>query len=112
MKRMIAVLMAAMMLTGVLTACSGTVGMGDGQAYGNVSTTPNGRVNGGGYESGSNGMTGNGSGMFGSNNGGMSGGSNGGMTGNNGVMSGNGNGSGSGMFGGNANSGTGMTGGR
>ena len=49
MKRMIAFLMAAMMLTGVLTACSGTVGMGDGRAYGNVSTTPNGRVNGGDY---------------------------------------------------------------
>lgn len=98
MKRMIAFLMAAMMLTGVLTACSGSMSMDDGRAYGNVSTTPNGRVNGGGYESGSNGMTGNGSGMFG-------GSSNGGMTGN-------GNSTGGGMFGGNASSGTGMTGGR
>lgn len=97
MKRMIAVLMAAMMLTGVLTACSGSMSMDDGRAYGNVSTTPNGRVNGGGYESGNGGMTGNGSGMFGSNNGGMTG---------------NGNSTGGGMFGGNANSGTGMTGGR
>ncbi len=95
MKRMIAFLMAAMMLTGVLTACSGSMSMDDGRAYGNVSTTPNGRVNGGGYESGSTGMTG--SGMFGSSN--------------NGGMTGNGNSTG-GMFGGNANSGTGMTGGR
>ena len=97
MKRMIAVLMATMMLTGILTACSGSIGMDDGRAYGNVSTTPDGRVNGGGYESGSNngGMTGNG--MFG-------GSTDGGMTGN-------GNSTG-GMFGGNANSGTGMTGGR
>ena len=98
MKRMIAVLMATMMLTGILTACSGSIGMDDGRAYGNVSTTPDGRVNGGGYESGSNngGMTGNG--MFG-------GSTDGGMTGN-------GNSTGGGMFGGNANSGTGMTGGR
>ena len=97
MKRMIAVLMATMMLTGILTACSGSIGMDDGRAYGNVSTTPDGRVNGGGYDSGSNngGMTGNG--MFG-------GSTDGGMTGN-------GNSTG-GMFGGNANSGTGMTGGR
>ena len=86
MKRMIAVLMAAMMFTGVLTACSGTVGMDDGRAYGNVSTTPDGRVNGRGYESGYNG--------------------------NYGGMTGNGNTTGGGMFGGNANSGTGMTGGR
>ena len=98
MKRMIAVLMATMMLTGILTACSGSIGMDDGRAYGNVSTTPDGRVNGGGYDSGSNngGMTGNG--MFG-------GSTDGGMTGN-------GNSTGGGMFGGNANSGTGMTGGR
>ena len=53
MKRMIAFLMAAMMLTGVLTACSGSMSMDDGRAYGNVSTTPNGRVNGGtGYDNG------------------------------------------------------------
>lgn len=82
MKRLIAVLMAAMMFTGVLTACSGTVGMDDGRAYGNVSTTPDGRVNGRGYESGYNGNYG-------------------GMTGN----------YNNGMFGG-SNSGTGMTGGR
>ncbi len=44
MKRTIAILMAAMMLTGILTACSGTVGMEDGRAYGNVSTSPNGYV--------------------------------------------------------------------
>ena len=87
MKRMIAVLMATLMLTGVLTACSGTVGMGDGRAYGNVSTTPDGRVNGRGYENGTY------------NNGGYSGG----MTGN-GAMGG--------AFGANGNSGTGMTGGR
>lgn len=46
MKRMIAILLAALMLTGMLTACSGSVGMDDGYAYGNVSTTPNGTVNG------------------------------------------------------------------
>ena len=63
MKRMIAILLAALMLTGMLTACSGTVGMGDGQAYGNVSTTPNGNVNGSGqYDNGysGNGYSGNG----------------------------------------------------
>ena len=49
MKRTIAILLAALMLTGILTACSGTVGMDDGRAYGNVSTTPNGTVNGGSY---------------------------------------------------------------
>lgn len=49
MKRTIAILLAALMLTGVLTACSGTVGMDDRRAYGNVSTTPNGSVNGGAY---------------------------------------------------------------
>ena len=62
MKRMIAILLAALMLTGMLTACSGTVGMGDGQAYGNVSTTPNGNVNGSGqYDNGysGNGYSGN-----------------------------------------------------
>ena len=91
MKRMIAVLMATLMLTGVLTACSGTVGMDDGRAYGNVSTTPDGRVNGGGYSNG---------------------GSNGGMTGNSTYGGMTGNGAYGGMFGGNANSGTGMTGGR
>ena len=53
MKRMVAILLAALMLTGVLTACSGSVGMDDGRAYGNVSTTPNGTVNGSGqYNSG------------------------------------------------------------
>lgn len=46
MKRMIAILLAALMLTSVLTACSGSVGMDDGYAYGNVSTSPNGTVNG------------------------------------------------------------------
>ena len=102
MKRMIAVLLATLMLTGILTACSGTVGMGDGQAYGNVSTTPNGRVNGG---DNAGGMTGN------YNAGGMTGNYNRGTTGNNGRgmtgMTGNG-----GMFGGSENSGTGMTGSR
>lgn len=44
MKRMIAVLLAVMLMTGVFTACSGTAYYDDG--YGNVSTTPNGRVNG------------------------------------------------------------------
>ena len=57
MTRMIAILLAALMLTGVLTACSGSLGMDDGRAYGNVSTTPNGTVNGGetsrGYTGGS-----------------------------------------------------------
>ena len=94
MKRMIAILLAALMLTTVLTACSGTVGMDDGRAYGNVSTTPNGTVNGGegygnGYQSydsgnyrnsGSNGSYGsysNGYGGYGSN----SSGSGTGMTG-------------------------------
>ena len=48
MKRMIAILLAALMITGVLTACSGSVGMDDGRAYGNVSTTPNGTVIGSG----------------------------------------------------------------
>ena len=47
MKRMIAILLAVLMLTGILTACSGTLGMSDGRAYGNVSTSPNGTVNGG-----------------------------------------------------------------
>lgn len=47
MKRTIAILMAVLMLTALCTACSGTLGMGDGRAYGNVSTTPNGYVNGG-----------------------------------------------------------------
>ena len=46
MKRLIAILMAALMLTGILTACSGTVGMNGRGAYGNVSNTPNGTVNG------------------------------------------------------------------
>ena len=47
MKRTIAILMAVLMLTALFTACSGTLGMDDGRAYGNVSTTPNGYVNGG-----------------------------------------------------------------
>ena len=88
MKRMIAILLAALMLTGMLTACSGTVGMGDGQAYGNVSTTPNGNVNGSGqYDNGysGNGYSGNGySGNMGGQSSGRAqrGGSNGsGMTG-------------------------------
>ena len=91
MKRTIAILLAALMLTGVLTACSGTVGMGDGQAYGNVSTTPNGNVNGSGqYDYGYSGN------MGGQNSGrAQRGGSGSGMTG-----------------GGSYNSGTGMTGGR
>lgn len=89
MKRMIAVLLATLMLTGILTACSGTVGMDNGRAYGNVSTTPDGRVNGGDYTEG--GMTGN---------------YNRGTTGNRG------NTTNGGMFGRGANSGTGMTGGR
>lgn len=70
MKRTIAILMAVLMLTALFTACSGTLGMGDGRAYGNVSTTPNGYVNGGednGYYGGTwnNGTTDRGS--FGSN---------------------------------------------
>lgn len=89
MKRMIAFLMAVLMLTGILTACSGTVGMGDGRAYGNVSTTPDGRVNGRGNNGGTFGMYGNNG--YGYNN-------DNGMTGSN--------------FGANGNSGTGMTGGR
>ena len=97
MKRTIAVLLAVMMLVGVLTACSGTVGMDDGQAYGNVSTTPDGRVNGGA----NNGMTG--SGMAGNTGRSDSGMTRGGMSGSNSGFAG-------GMSGG--NSGTGMTGGR
>ena len=63
MKRTIAILMAVLMLTVLFTACSGTLGMDDGKAYGNVSTTPNGYVNGGennGYYGGTwnNGSTG------------------------------------------------------
>lgn len=46
MKRMIAILLAAMVLTGAMTACSGTLGMDDRGAYGNVSNTPDGTVNG------------------------------------------------------------------
>ena len=56
MKRIIAIFMAALMLTGVLTACSGTVGMDDGRSYGNVSTTTNGNENGyGPYDHGDGG---------------------------------------------------------
>ena len=102
MKRTIAILLAALMLTGVLTACSGTVGMGDGQAYGNVSTTPNGNVNGSGqYDNGysgnsyygNTGRQGSGSTQHGGSNGSANSGS--GMTGSSSY-----------------NSGTGMTGGR
>ncbi len=101
MKRTIAILMAVLMLTALFTACSGTLGMGDGRAYGNVSTTPNGYVNGGensGYYGGSwnNGSAG--SGSYGGGNSGNSGSSN----------SGN---SGSGSSG-SSSAGTGMTGGR
>lgn len=93
MKRMIAILLAVMMLTGVLTACSGTVGMDDGQAYGNVSTTPNGRVNGGANQYGSY------YGGYGNNNSGSYDGYNGnGNTGSYGQS--NGTGSGTGMVGG------------
>ena len=61
MKRTIAILLAAMVLTGALTACSGTVGMDDRGAYGNVSTTPDGRVNGSNRTSGQYGSYGYGS---------------------------------------------------
>ena len=102
MKRTIAILLAALMLTGVLTACSGTVGMGDGQAYGNVSTTPNGNVNGSGqYDNGYSGNS-----YYG----------NTGRQGSGSTQRGGSNGSansGSGMSGSSSyNSGTGMTGGR
>ena len=87
MKRTIAILMAVLMFSVLFTACSGTLGMGDGRAYGNVSTTPNGYVNGGansGYYGGSwnNGSTG-GYGNYSSGNSGNSGSSNAGtgMTG-------------------------------
>ena len=46
MKRMIAILLSVLVLTGVFAACSGTMTNGRGYDYGNVSTTPNGRVNG------------------------------------------------------------------
>ncbi len=101
MKRTIAILMAVLMLTALFTACSGTLGMGDGRAYGNVSTTPNGYVNGGEnsgyYGSGwNNGSAGSGS-YGGSNSGRDSYGSyNGSSSGNSGS----------------SNAGTGMTGGR
>lgn len=66
MKRTIAILLAALMLTGVLTACSGSVGMDDGYAYGNVSTTPNGTINGTNraYNGSYNGYSSNGSGTM------------------------------------------------
>ena len=44
MKRTIAILLCAVLLVGVLTACSGTAMYDD--RYGNVSSTPNGHVNG------------------------------------------------------------------
>lgn len=98
MKRTIAILLTALMLTGVLTACSGTVGMDDGRAYGNVSTTPNGTVNGGTNGNYRNGTQNGNSGSYG------------GGYGYNGATGGSGS-----YQSGNANtygSGTGMTGGR
>ena len=96
MKRTIAILLAALMLTGILSACSGTVGMEDGRAYGNVSTTPDGTVNGtnrnGSYGGGSYGSNSNGYGAYGGYNGGY--------------------GSYNGGYNGSTSSGTGMTGGR
>ena len=47
MKRMIAILLAVMLMSTVFTACAGTFDDGMGMGYGNVSTTPNGYVNGG-----------------------------------------------------------------
>lgn len=47
MKRLIAILLSVLALSGVLTACGRTVSYDDGRSYGNVSDTPNGRVNGG-----------------------------------------------------------------
>ena len=44
MKRTIAILLSAVLLVGLLTACSGTAMYDD--RYGNVSSTPNGHVNG------------------------------------------------------------------
>ena len=107
MKRMIAILLAVMMLTAVFTACSSTIGYEDGMAYGNVSTTPDGRVNGG-----ERGSSSTGSGIFGNGGRGNYGGSyNGGMGGTTGRgMGGNGS-TGSGM-GSNGSTGSGMTGGR
>lgn len=108
MKRMIAVLLSVMILAGVLTACSGTAYYDDGYGYGNVSTTPNGTVNGtngygaGGY--GSNGYGANGAGYangrsgYGTNGTGYANGTSG-VIGNSGTTNGNG-------------TGTGMTGGR
>lgn len=86
MKRMIAIFMAALMLTGVLTACGASVDMGTDRGSGTVSTTPDGTVNGG------SGMNGN-SGMFGGN--GMSGRSD--MNGRNSMTGGTGMAGGSGM---------------
>lgn len=103
MKRMIAILLAVLALTGILTGCSGTAYYDDGMGYGNVSTTPNGRVNGGAsnapmggiFEDGGRGNYG---GTYGRNSGSnaMGGGSNGSSR----------------QGGSTANSGTGMTGGR
>ena len=108
MKRAIAIIMTALMLTGVLTACGASMSMDTGRGYGNVSTTPNGNVNGGENNYGGSGMTG----SYGGNNttGGMSRGGSG-MTGGYG-SSGSGMSGGSGMTGSTGSSGTGMTGGR
>ena len=109
MKRTIAILLAAMVLTGALTACSGTVGMDDRGAYGNVSTTPDGRVNShnrtGSYSSqgGSSGSQGGSGSQNSGSRGSGSGAQGGGMQGGSGMWAG-------GSQGG--SSGTGMTGGR
>lgn len=101
MKRLIAILLAVMLMSCVFTACSSTVGYDDGMGYGNVSTTPNGRVNGGESYNGQNG------GMFGTD----------GMFSNNNTNGGRGNYGGSynggnGSYNGNYSNGSGMTGGR
>lgn len=105
MKRLIAILLAVMLMSFVLTACSGTANYDNGLGYGNVSTTPNGRVNGGEGYYGQNG------GVFDSNK--RSDGMFGDMFGND--NSGRGNygssyNSGSGSY--NGSTGSGMTGGR
>ena len=45
MKQKLAILMAVTALTCALSACSGTLGMDERGAYGNVSTTQDGTVN-------------------------------------------------------------------
>ena len=50
MKRTIAIFMAALTLTTMLTACGASMGIDTGRGNGNVSTTPNGTVNGGTYD--------------------------------------------------------------